>query len=248
MEPYLMNPSPTENKPEQKIEQAQPVVQTNEPSPEIKSEENKANWKHFREQRENERKAREYAEKAAAEERARAEALKAALEAVTNKPNNQYNAPQYADDIAETEEQRIDRRVEAAIKQREAEAERKRLERERQETPEKLQSTYKDFNKVCTAENLDYLEYHYPEVAKPFAYMPEGFDKWASIYQAVKRFVPTTDAKHDIAKAEKNLQKPGSISSAGNTQGGNAMPGARLDEQKKAENWQRMQRLLKGLS
>jgi hypothetical protein len=82
----------------------------------------------------------------------------------------------------------------------------------------------------------------------PFSHLPDGYDKWQAIYKAVKRFVPNTDSRQDSMKAERNLQKPASISSPGNTQGGNAMPGAKLDESRKAANWERMQRTLKGLS
>jgi hypothetical protein len=245
-----MNPNTPENTPEVQKEQVQaatPVVQ--EASPEIKSEENKANWKAFREQRESERKAKEAAERAAAEERARADALKAALEAVTNKPqqrNDNYSNNQ--DDIAETEEQRIDRRVDALLKQREAAYEQQRQERERQEAPTRIIQTYPDFNQVVTTENCDYLDYHYPELTAPFKYMPEGYEKWNAMYKAVKKFVPNTEHKKEAAKADKNLAKPGSVSTPGTTQGGNAMPGARLDESRKEANWARMQKLLKGLS
>ena len=62
-----MNPIQQDNKVETKTEQEQIKTQpseiaketSNEPSPDIKSEENKANWKAFREQRELERKARD---------------------------------------------------------------------------------------------------------------------------------------------------------------------------------------------
>lgn len=251
-----MNPIPQENKLETKIDQQQtpPVQQevtqvaTNEASPDIKSEENKANWKAFREQRELERKAREEADRRASEKAAEAEALRAALEAITNKPTNNRQQNNDYDDIEETEEQRIDKRVEAAIKQREAQAEQQRKQRELQEYPERLVANYSDFNKVCNSENLDYLEYHYPEVATPFKHLPDGYEKWAAIYKAVKRFVPNTDSRQDQNRAEKNLNKPGSISSPGNTQGGNAMGTAKLDEARKAANWERMQRTLKGLN
>ena len=119
------------NTPETKIEQAenkveQPIV-SQEAAPEIKSEENKNNWKAFREQREIERKAREADDKRAQEKAAEAEALKAALEALTSKPSNNRQTNDYgSDDIEESEEARIDKRVELAMKQREAIAEKQR--------------------------------------------------------------------------------------------------------------------------
>lgn len=245
-----MIPEQSQNNQEPKIDQQvsqTPETQNQEPSPPIKSEENQANWKAYREQRASERKAREDAERRANDKAAEAEALKAALEAITNKPSR--NEPQYSrdDDIEESEEERIDKRVEEILKKREHAAHQSRLQQEQKELPQKLQRTYGDFEKVCTSENLDYLEYHYPEVATPFKHVPEGFEKWSGIYKAVKRFVPNLDSKADVNKIDRNLSKPGSISSPTNTQG-NSMPNHRLDEAKKAANWQRMQNLLKGLS
>lgn len=252
-----MNPEQSEIKPDNKNEQQQtnnniPLQSvanqtiSKEESPAIKTEENQANWKAFREQRERERKEREEALKRAAEKHEEAEALRAALEAAISKPNRQQQ-PSY-DDVEETEEQRIDKRVEAIIQQREAQAEKKRQLKEQEDLPKKLNTVYSDFNKVCSQENLDYLEYHYPEIARPLQRLQNDFDKWADIYKAVKKFVPNTDTKQDMARAEKNLQKPGSISTSGGTQGQSSMPSAKLDEARKASNWQRMQNRLKGLS
>ena len=202
------------------------------------------NWRKFREQREIERKQKVEAEKIAMEERARASALQAALEAAVNKG---YQQP-YQQETDETEEQRIDKKVNAAIAQKEAEYDKRRKEQEQAEFPQKLVSAFSDFNQVCSTENLDYLEYHYPELAIPFKHMPDGFDKWASIYKAVKRFVPNPDSKKDMQKMEKNLAKPQSASSPGQSQKGNEMPSAVLSEARKAENWARMQKTLKGIS
>jgi len=240
-----MNQSEPQNTVEAKIDQTQIV----ESAPQIKSEENQANWKAFREQRETERKARIEAEARATQKAAEAEAMRAALEAITNKPSNDRQMNNYtSEDNQETEEDRIDRRVREIIKEREGLYEVERQKQEAAETPMRLKSAYSDFDKVCSAENLDYLEFHYPEVAMPFKYVPEGFDKWTAIYKAVKKFVPNTDSKVDAQRAEKNLSKPGSISAPGNSHGGNAMPSARLDESRKASNWERMQRTLKGLT
>ena len=217
-----------------------------EQGPNIKSEENQANWRAFRERKEADRKAKEEAERRAAEKHAEAEALKAALEAITNKP--QRHRQDEVEERDESEDERIQRRVDEAIKKHESEAERRRAEREHAEFPQRINQTYPDFNQICTTENLDWLEYHYPEVAAPYKYLPDNYDKWSSIYKAVKRFMPNPDSKKDQNRAEKNLAKPGSLSSTGTTQGGSAMPAARLDEQRKADNWARMQRTLKGLS
>lgn len=251
MQPQVENPPVsqiTTNVQEQPITKSVETVNKSveEPGPNIKSEENQANWRAFRERKEADRKAKEEAEKRAAEKHAEAEALKAALEAITNKPQRQRHDE--VEERDESEDERIQRRVDEAIKKHESEAERRRAEKEHAEFPQRINQTYPDFNQVCTTENLDWLEYHYPEVAAPYKYLPDNYDKWSSIYKAVKRFMPNPDSKKDQARAEKNLAKPGSLSGTGTTQGGSAMPAARLDEQRKADNWARMQRTLKGLS
>lgn len=228
--------------PEQKAEVKQE-------SPAIKTEENQENWRKFREQREQERKLMEQERKRAVDAEANArqrqeesEALKKALEAVVNKP--QY--PQY-DQQEESEEQRIEKKVQEALARERKKHEDERKVREQQELPQRLSSTYSDFNNVCSSENLDYLEYHYPEVAAAYKQAPDGFEKWSNVYKAVKRFVPNVDGKKEIAKAERNLQKPQSMSIPGAVQGSNAMPPRNLDDSKRSENWARMQRIINKL-
>jgi exonuclease VII large subunit len=253
----------TQIKAEEKIEQSQNTPANTNPvdvssksveaSPDIKSEENKANWRTFRENRDAERKAKQESDRIAKEERARADALKAALEAITNKPSNNHQVNESASGYSEeSEEDRIQRRIEETVSKR-LEQERQRYrqeqqEREVQEAPMRIQQAYPDFNQVVTTENCDYLDYHYPELTTPFKYMPDGVEKWSAMYKAIKKFVPNIDSKKDQARANNNMSKPGSLSAPGTAQGANAMPGARLDEQRKADNWARMQKTLKGLS
>ncbi len=248
-----------ENRPEEKTIQQQTIATNSvdtgsksveEASPEIKSEENKTNWKAFREQRESERKAREAAEKRASEKDAEAQALKAALEAIVNKPSNIHQTS--SGYIEESEEDRIQRKIDETVNKR-LDQERLRMQEEQrkqdlQTAPQRIVQTYPDFNNVVTTENCDYLDYHYPEVTAPFAYMPDGVEKWAAMYRAIKKFVPNTDSRKDQARADKNMQKPGSISAPGTAQGSNAMGSAVLDDARKASNWERMQKTLKGLS
>lgn len=210
---------------------------------------NSKDWDNFRKARAAERKQAEEVARKAADKEAEVMALKAAMDAILSNPKQkQSNQDHSYDEVEETEEQRIDRRVSAAIAQREAENEKRRAEREQAEYPQKLNSTYKDFGQVVTTENLDYLDYHYPEVAQAFKYAPDGFDKWAGVYQAVKRFVPNTDTRKDQARMEKNINKPQSISSPQINPGKDGAPPTRLEESRKAENWARMQRALKGLT
>ncbi len=228
-----MNPTTPENTPEVKNTQV-------EPAPPIKTEENQANWKAFREQRDADRKARDEADKRAQQKAEEAAALRAALEAMTNKTNQ----PEERD---ETEETRLERRIQEIILEREKIFIAERQQQEASQYPDKLRTVYSDFNSVCSTENLDYLEFHYPEVAVPFKHMPEGFDKWAAIYKAIKRFIPNPDSQKDSSRADRNLLKPATMSTPGTSQGGSAMPSARLTDERKAENWARMERARKGL-
>jgi len=248
-----MNPNNVEVKPEAKIDQVQaqhPIAEVKkEVSPEIKSEENQNNWKAFREKRESERKAKEDAERRANEKAAEAQALREALEASMRKPASTHqNRESDSDDIEETEEQRIDRKVEAAIKQREAKAQEERLQREQQELPYRLKQSHPDFDQVCSQENIDYIEYHHPEIAKAFGSMPNNFENLSTIYKAMKKLLPNSNVKKDELKANNNLNKPGSISKSGTSPEGTGVSSARLSEERRAENWARMQRSLKGLT
>lgn len=254
-----MNPESKENTPEIKINQVQtqpeqvlkaPNEATQEIAPDIKSEENKANWKIFREQREAERKAAQDAAKKAIEKEAEALALQQALAVAlsSKQPSPRHNNDYDSQDIEESEEARIDKRVEAKLKERELAYEKERNTREEQEIPNRIISNFPDFNSVCSQENLDYLDYHHADITKPYNKVPYSYDKMVSIYKLVKKLVPNNDSKQDAARLEKNLQKPGSISSTGNTHGGNAMPSARLDQARKDANWERMQRTRNSLS
>lgn len=216
-----------------------------EEAPIIKSEANKENWKRFREEREKDRKARIEAEKIANQKKAEAEALKAAMEALIAKPNPQYQQePQFH--VEASEEELIEKKVQAALEKERIRLKQEEKQREAHELPKKLEQTYRDFNKVCSTENLDYLEYHYPEVAKAFQYMPDGFDKWASVYQAVKRFVPQ-DSKQDAQRIEQNNLKPKTTAPVLTDTKPVGSPWILTEERKRA-NWERMMRERKSLS
>lgn len=230
-----MNPEP-DIKSEEKITPAQTEVESQETPQEI-------NWKNFRDQREQERKGREAAEKMASEERAKAEALKAAMESLLNKPQAQSSDPQ-----DESEEKRIARQVEAIISQREASTRLEREKQEQQDMPQTLQKQFPDFHQVVKSQNLDYLEFHYPEVAEPFRHMPDNLAKWQAMYKAVKRFVPNVDPQKDSRKADNNMNKPQGSPTSVSPSGSSSGPSIRLDEQRRAQNWERMQKVMKGLS
>lgn len=226
---------------EEKAVQAQP--QNNQPV-ESKDEENpqQIDWRKFKEARRVERQQKEEAERRAAQKTAEAEALKAAMEALLNKPvNNSVN--NYDQD--ESEEDRIQKKIDAALAKERQKAEEERIRREHAEFPQRLAQTYNDFDQVCSEENLDYLEYHYPEVAAAFKNAPDSFDKWSNVYKAVKRFLPNATNNKDQKKAEKNFSKPQAMSVPGVTTTSDHAP-VMLDDQRRKDNWNRMQRVMRG--
>jgi len=233
--------------PEKNLEINNPSsVTTPEINNQVEESEQDRNWKKWRENRQKERE--EAARESTARQKAEQEALalREALAAAVNKPNNQRNSDSFEEE--ESEDQRIDRRVAEALAKKEIEYERQKNDRESKEYPSKLRNTFKDFEQVCSIENLDYLEFHHPELAKSLGKMPQNFDKWADIYSAIKRYVPNPDSSRDAKKAEKNLQKPQSLSHSNISNDGTKMSAPILTEQRRKENWERMQRTLKGLS
>lgn len=220
-----------------------PVTPTTTPVAETPVKEEDINWKKFREDREAERKAKLDAEKRATEKEAEATALKAAMEAILNKPQNNQSDNRY-ESQDQSDEDIIQKRIDAALEARDRKMAEERRQQEQREYPEKLLTAYKDFNQVCSAENLDYLDYHYPEVTAGYKHMPEGFNKWAAIYQACKRFMPNADVKKDSAKMQANLNKPQSMSASPVTQSGDTAPHI-MDDKRRAANWDRMQRIMR---
>lgn len=226
----------TENKSQSNIETESPKFEDG------LSEDNKPNWKKFREEQQKQREQRDEALRRAKQKEDEALALKAAMEAILNKPTQKQ---QEANDYEElSDEERIDRRVEMALKQREAQYQKEKEQREHAEYPQRLQSNYQDFSNICSTENLDYLQFHYPEVTDAYKQTPDSYQKWESIYKAIKRFVPNTDTRKDIQKAQNNANKPKSLSAPSIITTGQTMSSYRLDEAKKAENWARMKKIL----
>lgn len=213
------------------------------------------NWRAFREARKKDRADREAAERRAADKEAEATALKAAMDAVLSaksSPSQQAYQQYYGmnqEQPDETEEQRIDRKVSEQIAKREQHYEQQRAEQEQREYPKRLMKDMPDFNQVCSQENLDYLDFHYPEVSRPLQRLGEGYDKWHDTYHAVKKLIPNHGAaKKDSARADINSNKPRSISSTGPSPTGEAPRESFQDtEARRAANWSRMQRTMKGV-
>jgi hypothetical protein len=231
-----MQPEKVEiNAEEQKVQAQNDQTKPTEVKAEQPETEQDRNWKKFREAREAEKKRNEELNRKAQEKEAEAAALKAALEAIVNKP--QAPIDDYQD---ESEEQRIQKKVDEAIARREAEADRRRAEMEVQELPKKIREVHKDFDQVITDNNLYYLEYHHPELARALGNQPEGFTKWNDIYNAIKRYIPNTAPAAETKTAERNLAKPQAFtSSTPQPLHGGSNP-IRLDEARKAANWARM--------
>lgn len=197
------------------------------------------NWKKFREERKRERQESEKDKQALAKKAEEVAALKAVVEALASKPNHSNE-----DTSDLSEEQRIRELVGKEMAEREKAMEEQRAKQEIEELPVKLAKTYDKFNEVCSSENLDYLEYHFPEVAAAYANMPNNFEKWGNIYKAVKRFVPNPDSGPEKRKAELNNLRPQSMSAQGATATGDHAPQV-LTDKIRANNWARMQRTMR---
>lgn len=233
-----VKPEVTENTVKNQETEVKPQIQAqSEPKLDQESQE-QINWKKFREERKKEREEKEQIAKRAAEKEAEAAALKAAMEAMLSKPT-----PQAVEEEDE-EERKIERKIQAELEKREAQRQLEQKKKEVSELPVKLTSTFPDYYKVCTQENLDYLEYHHPEIANALSYMPDGFDKWASVYKTVKKFIPNPETQKDQKKMDKNSLKPKSMS-AGLSSTGDQAP-VYLDDAKRAANWERMQKVMRG--
>jgi len=166
---------------EQAATQQEIPKQESKPSEEPQQEKDQdPNWRAFREARKKDRMDKEAAERRAAEKEAEAAALKAAMEAAFSKqqPHNYYNNGGPTETYEPTDDQRIERLVNQAIEKRQSEFAKQQQERERMEMPSRLRQTFHDFNETVTAENLDYLEYHYPEIAKPLERAEDRLSGW----------------------------------------------------------------------
>jgi hypothetical protein len=211
------------------------------------------NWKAFRDARKKDRIALEEAQKRAAEKEAEATALKAAMEVVVAKQNvTQAAYQQYYgmnnEPVEEDNDKLIEKKVNDLLAKREAEAEKKRQQQEQAEYPNRLVKDFPDFNHVISQENMDYLDYHYPEISRPLSRLPDGYAKWHDVYHAIKKFIPNNlGAQKSAARADANAIKPKSISSTGITQPQPPAGSHILSEDRKAANWARMQANLKGV-
>jgi hypothetical protein len=218
--------------------------QTNSSNPpEAQESRQDKNWRQFRQEREKERKAKEEADRKAAQHAAEAAALKAALEAVVTKS---ATSPSQSEEAEETEDDRIQKKIHHYLEAERQKNETAQIEKEKRELVPTLKRTFNDFDQVITPENLDYLEYHYPEAIEGYKNQPDSVQKWTNLYKLAKRFIPNPDSRKEEKRIEKNLLKPQSMSSPGMTQIGDEAP-RMLDDKIKEANWRRMQKAMKGV-
>lgn len=251
--------------PKQQEQQAPVQVEANAPQPDTNVTQQKQenpienenhedpNWRAFREARKRDRIEREAAEQRAAEKEREVIALKSAMEAAFSKsaPSPQAYQQYYGMNEApeETEEQKIERKVNELLSKREEQYLKQQYEYEQKEYPNRIRRDYPDFTQVCSQENLDYLDYHYPEISRPLQRLNDGYDKWSDTYHAIKKLIPNhSTAKKEAARADANALKPRSIASTGPSPTGDKPRESWQDtEARRAENYARMQRVMKGV-
>ena len=242
---------------------ADQVIQN--PTAEVKKEESpeEINWKKFRQEREKDRQEQVARKKKEEELEGQNKALKGVVEAFLNKqpgmtqeqketitasiPVGEFTTGKDVIDYVESKlssdlEKNLDRLLDKREKQREQE----RRRQEAAELPNSLRKAIPDFDNVCSAQNLDYLEYHHPELAKSLEELPDSYNKWDRVYKAVKRYVPNPDSTKQQARADNNATKPRSVSNMPNASRDEAP--RQLDADRKKANFERMQRQMKGLS
>lgn len=221
------------------------------------------NWRKFREERGAERKrreeeaaSREAAEKAAKEKDEQIAALQQAMTQAMNSgqsvtPDQQQQIIDELDPTDIPTGEQVSKYVESTVQKIiKKEVEKQQQQVYQQSEKAKLAALPKDnpdFEQVCSTENLDYLEFHYPGVAVAFNNMPDDYTKWSNIYATVKKLVPNYDAGQQRARAEANALKPQSMSVSGVSSTGDQAPNVNLDANRRAEIWKRMQRKMKGL-
>lgn len=86
----------------------------------------------------------------------------------------------------------------------------------------RIRSSYPDFEKVVSKENVDILNERFPEIAQTLRDTPDIFNKAAAAYSVIKNFGIHKDAAQpnsDRAKAISNSQKPRPLTSVNPTQG-----------------------------
>lgn len=218
-----------------KPQENQPKEQTEE-KPLIKSEENEANWRKFREERERLRREKAEADALAQRKAQEAEAMKAALEAMMAKPSYTQMSQEYE---TPDEKELIKKLVMEELEKERVAREEKQRKEEMANLPRKLAENLPDFDKICSPENLDYFEYKFPRLARGFRERPDSFQKWEDLYHEVKEKVFNAERQKEEKAIERNQMKPqASIPALTNNEvQGNPW---KLTEERRKANWLRM--------
>lgn len=214
------------------------------PQPQAEAQENQGqiDWRKFREERERQRKQEQQQKANEQSEYQKNVALQNALNAALDKKLASQNQG-----YVQTEEDDIDKRIEARVNAKVAELEKRNQEERARLELQRLPSEHQDFNKVCSQENMDYLEFHYPHLVQSFNSQPDTYQKWKGIYETAKKLIPNKDAAAQNARADYNQSKPKPLSSVASGSVIAEKSGSQfLSEADKRAIYENAQRKLKG--
>lgn len=242
------------NEPHEQQEQDNSNEQSNEQAQEEQLSAEEINWRKFREARERDRQQKEAAERAAKEKEDQVAALTAAVDRMmSQKGGDRLTATEQQkilDDLSEDTfatggeikgymEKNLPKVVEQILRKQEEQRQEEQRKREVQEMPRMLRQEHPDFDNVVNQENLDYLDYHYPEIAGALSALPESKDKWSSVYKAVSKLVPS-NGNNAAKRIDQNTQKPQAMAGSGSQVSTGAGPVGRMSEEQKRANYQRL--------
>jgi len=116
-------------------------------------------------------------------------------------------------------------------------------------TEARIKSTYSDFDKVVTKENIDALRTQHPEIAQALHATPDIYNKAVSTYNIIKKFGLNQSPQNllDKATVARNNFKPKATNSISPQQGDSPLAKANdfangfLTEDRKAQLWQEIQ-------
>ena len=224
--------------------------------------EEEKNWKAFRDGRDSDRKAKEAAEQKASERQEQIDSMALAMaqmqagQSPTNPPISQQVTEELlgqlqTDDIPTGGEimQYFQKMLPEALEKHAAKSEEKRAkdraEEDAKQMPAKIRAANRDFDEIVTKENLDYLDYHHPLIAKGLERQGHTLEKWNDVYAAVKKYVPQME-KRDVARMDHNANKPQHVSQANAGVSAESGMTRRLSESEKAANYKRLVALARG--
>lgn len=253
-----------ENQEVEQVEETEDVTEVNEVEQEDvqdRAEDNQGDseenpdegWRQFAENRAREREARQERER---KEREKADELKKLQEILgLNAPANETAAEkkereQRIESLKEIDlptgqdvESFVYTIIDKVLNERDQKRQQERQQEEQRSYPQRLSRDYPDIKEVVSQENLDYLEYHYPEIAEMYGNMPDGYDKYSKLYSTMRKLIPQTN-KTAAERAKRNLSAPQATGGRSATPSRDARATGLSKEQKRA-NYERMLREMK---